>query len=199
MKAVHLGMGAVLAIMLGGCGFNLLPAVDISVTSNPSDLSYAAKTDATTGVTTYTLTPNQLVFTAQRGSLGMTVETFKVEFRDSSGQPITPGDNSVSGNVGVTVGPGLSCPGSTTTATPCDLSSKDVQYVTGAPTASVPVNLMSADMAVANYAAWQHSETRNGWGADVTFSGTASNGMKASFTKRFNVAILTASSNGGLQ
>ncbi|HEX2864638.1 MAG TPA: hypothetical protein VHN99_08710 [Deinococcales bacterium] len=190
MKAIQWGMGAVLAVALGGCGFSLLPTADLSATSASSDtLSYSVKQDQATGTVTYTLKANQLTFHASAGSLGATIDGYTVRYEDSTGNPIVPGDNVAYGNIGVTVAPGLTCDDPDPSGA-CDLmTSKNVRYATGPESVAVNLDLLRADIAVASYNEWIANNSTNGWRAIVTFKGKASNGMNFSFDKDFGVAV----------
>ena len=201
MKAVHLGMGAVLAIMLGGCGFTLLPAVDIGVTSSPQDtLSYTAKTDLATNTVTYTLRANQLTFQARSGSLGIRLDDYTVDFRDSTGQPVIAGDNIAYGHIGTYVVPGLTCDNPSPINQECSLSSTNAKFGTGAPSTPINLDLLRADIAVASFELWNANRPQVGWRATVTFKGKASNGMETSFQETFGVTVGTSgASHGGLQ
>ncbi len=108
----NVSKAAVLLLLLSSCGFNLgvnKPQIDLRVTPNPIGFDYDI--DQETGIVTFTIPSHTLTFTSRAGAIGATVEGYAIEFYDSSGNPLFPGDSVVNsqGSLNVYVPAGMTC------------------------------------------------------------------------------------------
>lgn len=102
---------AVLLLLLSSCGFNLglnKPNIDLRVSPDPLGFNYDVDSE---GIVTFTIPSHTLTFTSRAGAIGATVEGYSIEFYDSSGNPLFPGDSVVNsqGSLNVYVPAGMTC------------------------------------------------------------------------------------------
>lgn len=102
---------AALLLLLSSCGINLgynKPQIDLGI--DPTPLGFDYDIDPEQGVT-FTIPSHTLLFSSRAGAIGATVEGYTIEFYDSSGNPLFPGDSVVNsqGALNVYVPAGLTC------------------------------------------------------------------------------------------
>lgn len=95
------------ATLLAGCGrISLIQSVDIGVAFEPTAFGYEVDDDGDINVASHVVT-----FTSRPGSMGATIEGYRIEYFDSSGNPLAEGDSILydDGALDVIVPPGIEC------------------------------------------------------------------------------------------
>ena len=105
---------AVLLLLLSSCGINLgynKPQIDLGISPLPLGFSVSPYTPAPGETVTFTIPSHVLSFASRAGAIGATVEGYTIEFYDSSGNPLFPGDSVVNsqGALNVYVPAGITC------------------------------------------------------------------------------------------
>ena len=103
---------AALLLLLSSCGFNLglnRPQIDLGI--DPVPLGFDYDLDRDTGDVELVIPSHTLTFASRAGAIGATVEGYTIEFYDSSGNPLFPGDSVVNsqGALNVYVPGGIMC------------------------------------------------------------------------------------------
>ncbi len=103
---------AALLLLLSSCGINLgynKPQIDLGISPLPLGFQYTLNRE--TGVVTFTIPSHTLNFASRAGAIGATVEGYTIEFYDSSGNPLFPGDSVVNsqGALNIYVPAGITC------------------------------------------------------------------------------------------
>jgi hypothetical protein len=112
-------------------------------------------------------------FAGRSGSLGVFLETARLQIKDGAGNPISPGFDRETQSVGVRVAPGLVCPAN---LQPCVLGAKDTTFGTG-PTTSTALNFLDkpvTDQIAGEVAGLALPETRQ-YRVGVTYTGVDAN------------------------
>jgi len=171
MKRLSFLLIAAFLLLLSGCGGYIgsintglnRESVDLGISPAPLGFSYDINQD--TGAVTFTVPSHILYFTSRAGAIGATVEGYTIEFYDSSGNPLFPGDHVVNstGALNVYVPAGLTCtnplpvnspdprnPGVPGETLGCRFDSEGVRYARGpavnTPNMSLtPITIASAD------------------------------------------------------
>lgn len=160
-----LGALAVVATLLSACSFSLLPTRDITAGFEPTALGFEIDDSGKV-----TVAPLTVTFSARHGSIGATIEGYRIEFFDKDDNPKLAGDTTLfaSGALNVDVKPGLSCDeGAANDSYRCTVNDTGVRFVTG-PSVSVS-NFISLDEPIL---AAIVASNQNGDYAHVVFYGT---------------------------
>ena len=97
-------------LILSGCSVGLnRENIDLGIDPDPLGFNYDINEE--TGAVTFTIPSHTLVFSNKAGAVGATVQGYSIEYYDSSGNPLFPGDHVVNsqGSLNVYVPPGVSC------------------------------------------------------------------------------------------
>ena len=102
---------AALLLLLSSCGINLgynKPQIDLGISPLPLGFDYDLDDE---GKVTLTIPSHILNFASRAGAIGATVEGYTIEFYDSSGNPLFPGDSVVNsqGALNIYVPAGITC------------------------------------------------------------------------------------------
>ena len=166
MKRLSFLLIAAFLLLLSGCGGYIgsintgLNRENIDLGINPVPLGFQYDIDDD-GVT-FEIPSHTLFFTSRAGAIGATVEGYTIEFYDSSGNPLFPGDHVVNstGALNTYVPAGLTCTNPLPIVTPnpngnqevlgCRFDSEGVRYARGpavnTPSGSfTPITIASAD------------------------------------------------------
>lgn len=148
MKRLSFLLIAAILLLLSGCGgyigsFNTgLNRENIDLGINPVPLGFSYDIDPERGVV-FTIPAHTLYFTSRAGAIGATVEGYTIEFYDSSGNPLFPGDHVVNstGALNVYVPAGLTCTNPLPIVNPnpngsdeilgCRFDSENIRYARG--------------------------------------------------------------------
>ncbi len=99
-----------LLVLLSSCSLGLnRENIDFGIDPNPLGFNYTI--NPTTGVVTFIIPSHTLRLSNKAGAIGATVQGYSLEFYDSSGNPLFPGDHVVNsqGSLNVYVPAGLIC------------------------------------------------------------------------------------------
>ncbi|CAN5751887.1 hypothetical protein BH24DEI2_BH24DEI2_01060 [soil metagenome] len=151
---------AVLLLLLSSCGFNLgynKPNIDLGIDPLPLGFIVDPYIPEPGERITITIPSHTLTFASRAGSIGATVEGYTIEYYDSSGNPLFPGDSVVNsqGALNVYVPAGMTCadplPVVGNEILGCRFDSEGVRYVRGPLVTSPNGSFMPITIAYEDY------------------------------------------------
>lgn len=116
-------------MLLSACSFSFFPARDIAVGFEPTALGFEVDDEGGVVVASHSVT-----FNARHGSIGATIEGYRIDFFDKDGNPKLVDDETLyaSGALNADVKPGLRCDEGVSDETyRCTINDSNVKYVTG--------------------------------------------------------------------
>lgn len=161
---------AVLTLLSACSGGFTAGKYDFDVALDPGPLGYEVSDQGVITIPSHILT-----FNSTAGSVGATIEGYRVEYFDSSGNNLFPGDSIQfsEGSLNVRVPPGIQCPEFNTAPIieNCTVNTPGVIFARGEPASSASTALLPGDIAQQHLELFQIGGAV-GATADVTFYGT---------------------------
>lgn len=169
-RGIWLGVALVALSSLSACGGGFsASSFGFDVALDPGPLGYEVTDDG------ITVPSHFMIFNSTAGSVGATIEGYTIEYRDSSGNNIFPGDSvqNSRGSLNVRVPPGIQCPpfNDEPVIENCTVNTPGSIFARGEPASSAATFLLPVDI-INQYGGLVGIGGAVGATANVTFYGT---------------------------